>query len=133
MKGDIYLIDDDVLVNYLNKEIIQSMVPQTEILTFELAISALASLQSKVEQNKTSFPKWIFLDINMPFMDGWEFLHQYAQIPAIFRENTKLCLLSSSINTPDIESSYSNPLVWEYLIKPLQEEQLVRIGLAKSG
>lgn len=132
MKGDIYLIDDDVLVNYLNREIIQAMVPKSEILTFELATSALASLQSMVELNEASFPKWIFLDINMPFMDGWEFLHQYAQIPSIFRENTKLCLLSSSIDKPDIERSSSNPLVWEYLIKPLHEEQLVGIGLANA-
>jgi CheY-like chemotaxis protein len=132
MKGDIYLIDDDVLVNYLNREIIQAMVPQTKIVTFELATSALASLQSMVELNEPSFPRWIFLDINMPLMDGWEFLHEYAQIPVIFRENTRLCLLSSTIDTPDIERSSSNPLVWEYLIKPLHKEQLIGIGLVNT-
>jgi two-component system, chemotaxis family, chemotaxis protein CheY len=128
--GDIYLIDDDVLVNYLNREMIQAMAPNYQIKTFELATNALDVLLKKVEQKEFSFPQWIFLDINMPFMDGWEFLSHYAQIPANYRENTKLCLLSSSIDLNDTERSAANPLVMEYLIKPLNEEQLDRIGLS---
>ncbi len=128
--GDIYLIDDDFLVNYLNKEMIQALAPNYQIKTFELASNALDILLKKVEQKDFSFPKWIFLDINMPFMDGWEFLSHYVQIPANFNENTKLYILSSSIDLNDIERSAAIPLVIEYLIKPLNEAQLERIGLS---
>jgi len=76
--AEIYLIDDDSLVNYLNREMIHAMAPKSQILTFESAAKALASLHSKVDLEENSFPQWIFLDINMPFMDGWEFLEQYA-------------------------------------------------------
>lgn len=128
--ADIYLIDDDNLVNYLNREMIQAMAPSSQIETFELAAKAIASLRTKVELQEPSFPHWIFLDINMPFMDGWEFLEQYSQFPSFFRHQTKICLLSSSIDKHDLERSAANPYVFDYLIKPLSDEQLDGIGLS---
>lgn len=128
--ADIYLIDDDSLVNYLNREMIQSMAPNSRIESFELAARAIDSLRSKMELQEPSFPHWIFLDINMPFMDGWDFLEQYALLPLEYRQQTKICLLSSSIDKNDLDRSAANPYVFEYLMKPLSEEQLEGIGLA---
>ena len=127
---DIYLIDDDNLVNYLNREIIQAMAPKTQILSFESAEKALVSLRGKVDLEELSFPQLIFLDINMPFMDGWEFLDKYAQFPASFRLNTKIFLLSSSIDKHDLDRASANPYVFDYLIKPLNDEQLEGIDLS---
>lgn len=127
---DIYLIDDDKLVNYLNREMIQAIAPNSRIHSFELATIAMAYLRKKVEVNEASFPQWIFLDINMPFMDGWEFLEQYAQFPAKFCQETKLCLLSSSIDKHDLDRAKANPYVFQYLIKPLSDEHLLGIGLS---
>ncbi|OYU54159.1 MAG: hypothetical protein CFE25_16110 [Chitinophagaceae bacterium BSSC1] len=128
--AEIYLIDDDSLVNYLNREMIQEMTPNSKIVIFESAVKAMASLRSMEKLNEFSFPRWIFLDINMPFMDGWEFLEQYSQFPAIFRQHTKICLLSSSIDKHDLDRSAANPSVFKYLIKPLSDEQLDGIGLS---
>lgn len=128
--AEIYLIDDDSLVNYLNREMIHAMAPKSQILTFESAAKALASLYSKVDLKENSFPQWIFLDINMPFMDGWEFLEQYAQFPASFRSKTKIYLLSSSIDKHDLERASANPNVFDYLVKPLNDAQLEGIGLS---
>ncbi len=128
---DIYLIDDDRLVNFLNKEMIQVMAPKSNIETFELAAKAIASLSNKLQLNEMSFPKWIFLDINMPFMDGWEFLEQYAQFPEKYRQHTKICLLSSSIDYNDLDRCAANPNVFNYLTKPLSDEQLDGIGLSQ--
>jgi CheY-like chemotaxis protein len=127
---EIYLIDDDKLVNYLNREMIHAMAPKSQILTFESAAMALASLHSKVDLEELSFPQLIFLDINMPFIDGWEFLAQYAQFPASFRLKTKIYLLSSSIDKHDLDRASANPYVFDYLIKPLNDEQLEGIGLS---
>ena len=128
--AEIYLIDDDSLVNYLNSEMIHAMAPKSQILTFESAAKALASLHSKVDLEENSFPQWIFLDINMPFMDGWEFLEQYAQFPASFRLNTKIFLLSSSIDKHDLDRASANLYVFDYLVKPLNDAQLEGIGLS---
>lgn len=128
--AEIYLIDDDSLVNYLNREMIQAMAPSSQIETFEIAVKALASLDRMVEVQQQSFPQWIFLDINMPVMDGWEFLEKYAQFPDVFRQHTKICLLSSSIDKHDLDRSAANPNVFKYLIKPLSDEQLDEIGLS---
>lgn len=127
---EIYLIDDDSLVNYLNREMIQAMAPNSQILTFESPVEALAILSGKVELEENSFPQWIFLDINMPFMDGWEFLEQFAQFPASFRLKTKIYLLSSSIDKHDLDRASANPYVFDYLIKPLNDAQLEGIGLS---
>ena len=128
--AEIYLIDDDKLVNYLNREMIQSIAPQSQILTFESGPKALGSLRDKVDLGEFSFPQLIFLDINMPFMDGWEFLVQYAQFPASFRLKTNIFLLSSSIDKHDLDRASANPYVFDYLIKPLNDEQLEGIGLS---
>lgn len=128
--AEIYLIDDDVLVNYLNREIIQAIASNSQIQSFGLASNAMASLRSIVELKEGAFPQWIFLDINMPFMDGWEFLDQYAQFPSKYRDQTKICLLSSSIDKHDLDRAAANPHVYSYLIKPLTDEQLVGIGLS---
>lgn len=128
--ANIYLIDDDNLVNYLNREMIQAIATNSNIETFEIAANALESLRRIVEHQLQTFPQWIFLDINMPVMDGWEFLAHYAQFPANFRQNTKVCLLSSSIDKHDLDKSAANPHVFDYLIKPLSDEQLDGIGLS---
>ena len=125
---DIYLIDDDVLVNFLNRAMIQEMAHPSHISTYTLATQALESLELQI-QNRGKFPAWIFLDINMPYMDGWEFLVQYAKFPLLFRKDTKICLLSSSIDYRDLDCSAANPLVFNYLIKPLDENQLAGIDL----
>jgi len=78
--------------------------------------------------DKAEPPAFIFLDINMPGMDGFEFLEIYQSLPEELRSHIRLVVLSSSTNHRDIERAYDNPVVDQYLNKPLQQEDLIALA-----
>ena len=78
--------------------------------------------------DKAEPPAFIFLDINMPGMDGFEFLEIYQSLPEEVRSHIRLVVLSSSTNPRDIERAYDNPVVDQYLNKPLQQEDLIALA-----
>ena len=112
------LIDDNPLDNYINTKLIQNVNFANEILAFESPVDALLALK---EGNIK--PDVIFLDINMPTMNGFEFLREYANLH-ISKDNIKLCVLSSSINPEDEDRAIRSPYVTTYIQKNLKEEKL---------
>ncbi len=76
----VFLIDDDNIVIYLTKLVINESLPELEVVSFEYATEALEALQDLVEKNH-AFPEYILLDINMPMVDGWDFLAVYEKFP----------------------------------------------------
>ena len=112
------LIDDNPLDNYINTKLIQNVNFANEVLAFESPVDALLALK---EGNIK--PDVIFLDINMPTMNGFEFLREYANLH-ISKDNIKLCVLSSSINPEDEDRAIRSPYVTKYIQKNLKEEKL---------
>ena len=119
----IHLIDDDDIQNLINTRVIGIVDGGIEVVSFTSAEIALEGLRKKEE-----LPRLIFLDINMPKMNGWDFLEVYQ------KENrtVKVYMLSSSINNKDIEKSKQYSIVQGFISKPLVVEKLAEI-LANEG
>ena len=79
------------------------------------------------EENGKMLPELIFLDINMPAMNGWDFLEQYEKIAELNRKNIVLVMLSSSMYVDDINRAKTYDTVSDYITKPLTAAHLHQI------
>ncbi|MEJ8842505.1 response regulator [Lacibacter sp. H375] len=96
----ILLIDDDVINNFLSREIISMYLPNAIIDAFTNPYEALRYIENKLNQ-KQSLPDIILLDINMPLMDGWEFLKKIDQLEQRNHFHTNVYLYTSSVYHED--------------------------------
>lgn len=112
----IVLIDDDSLTNIINKRIIQLVNTTIEVVVFT-DIEAAESFLKTADQSGDYL---ILLDVNFPFSSGWEFLESYQQ----FLIQSKVIVLSSSIDTYDRDKARKYPMVVDYITKPLSLEMV---------
>lgn len=115
----IVLIDDDSTTNYLNKLIIERSELVDEVLTFDSAEEALNFFH---QNNDPDDEALVLLDINMPIMNGWQFLDHYRAMD-IPRSN-KIVMLTSSINPADKLLADEKNDVVDYKSKPLSVDML---------
>lgn len=95
----------------------------------ELKISARAALDYllSLEQTPELLPQLIFLDINMPELSGFDFLDEYAKLPAIIQQKCIIMMLSTSLAKEDHERANSNKFVCKFLNKPLDREKIEHV------
>jgi CheY-like chemotaxis protein len=74
-----------------------------------------------------NIPEVIFLDLNMPVMDGWDFFDTFKKVYAHFEEKTKIFILSSSINPTDLERAKNEKSIVAFLAKPLNADNLEKV------
>ena len=127
MIKDIFLIDDDALVNFLNQEIIKDSHPDKKVRSFESATEALEVIKEMLNTSYSKLPQIILLDINMPVMDGWEFLDIFDQLPENKTKDCKIIMHTSSIDPRDIEKAKTYKAVVDYMTKPLNLQSLSKI------
>ena len=127
MIKDIFLIDDDALVNFLNQEIIKDSHPDKKVRSFESATEALEVIKEMLNTSYSKLPQLILLDINMPVMDGWEFLDIFDQLPENKTKDCKIIMHTSSIDPRDIEKAKTYKAVVDYMTKPLNLQSLSKI------
>ncbi len=114
----VLLIDDDPIQNLINSKMIKKVNPNIELSVAENGQEAADSCFT----NDQNLPETIFLDINMPIMDGWEFLDFLSGSNLEARPN--IYMLSSSVSPEDVKKSESNPLVKGFITKPLSLKKL---------
>jgi CheY-like chemotaxis protein len=124
----ILLIDDDFATNYLHKKIISKLDINCSV---EVATNGKDGIDKLLALNETINNKdalvLIFLDLNMPVMDGWGFLETFEEIKPTLNFSTKLFIVSSSINLDDESKARSNHQVLDYLPKHLNAATLSKI------
>lgn len=123
---NIYLVDDDKLFIFLLKKTIGLTGIPTQITDFPDGQSALDHIKSNAS-DASKLPDVIFLDLRMPIMDGWEFLEEYKHIADTLAKKNRLYVFSSSISPYDIENAKNNPLVTDFIIKPILKEKFAEI------
>jgi CheY-like chemotaxis protein len=121
----ILLIDDDETSNYISHRIVSKFYKanQTQILTN--GQKALEFLE-KHWMEKGKYPDFIFLDINMPVMDGFQLLEEINKKKPMAADDTKVILLTSSSNPRDIEEA-KKYRIHAYLNKPLTMEKMQQL------
>lgn len=123
----VMLIDDNEIDNIINEKIIEASNFADSILVFQTGQEALAYLQEHQDVEE-ELPEIVFLDINMPIMDGFQFLDDFEKFSNLVREKCKIIMLSSSISPKDIDRAASSRYVKKYLNKPLNSRYLDAIA-----
>lgn len=129
----ILLIDDDDDDNFFHKRAIDKSGVNCVVDVCSSSIDALDYLQNKGQyaHKGSNFPApdIIFLDINMPKMNGWEFLNAYAALPDPPHTKPKvvIIMLSTSTSHRDKDRALATPLVKDFMEKPLKPEGLVSV------
>lgn len=122
------LIDDDKVYANLIKKILEIKNLSENLLLFRNGQEALDYFRALLENlTEHQLPEIILLDLNMPVMDGWEFLSEFMLIKNQFHKKITLYVVSSSIDPRDLERAKSFQLVEDYLIKPIEIKKFQEI------
>jgi len=123
----VLLVDDDEINNFISIKLIKKALLNTEImacLNGKFAIDQLVEIQ---RNDPAKLPDYILLDINMPIMNGWEFLDEYKRLNIDPQGKTKIFIISSSVFSNDINKARSYPLVKDFISKPLNVDKIVEL------
>ena len=122
----VLLIDDDNPTNFYNEMIIKEADYAEKIVVVPSGMEALNYLKS-IDDAEHPRPDLIFLDLNMPGLNGWEFLEEYRKLDKIQQGRVVIVLLTTSMNTDDEEKAKTIPEINDFEHKPLTSEMLQEI------
>lgn len=125
MKVDIAcIIDDDPIFVFGTKKIMEVADFTKSIMVFQNGQEAIQNLKPIIEKGE-NVPEVILLDLNMPIMDGWQFLDEFIKIPS--QKEIVIFIVTSSVDPADVQRAKKYDKVSNYLVKPIRAEQLKEI------
>lgn len=119
----VMIVDDNDTDNFISKRIIEITRFAKEVEIKSSGKSALEYLEEN-KDNAERLPNLIFLDINMPIVDGFVFLYEFEKFAEDLKDRCKVVILSSSDNKRDIDKIVNNDHVIKFVTKPLTESAL---------
>lgn len=126
MKHSICIIDDDMLYKLLLKKTISNLPVSVDVMCFSNGKEAFDAF-SAIDIDASELPDVILLDINMPIMDGWEFMASVIELMPKLPKTISIYIASSSIANQDIEKAKLYKEISGYLVKPIDSETLYNI------
>lgn len=118
---NILFIDDDSAMNYYHEVILEDYDMDINLKFIQEPLEGLSYLATTQHEGHPEFISILFLDLNMPIMDGWEFLEKLAQQNTLVE---KIYICSTSVNPSDKTGADNHPLVRKFITKPIKEEEL---------
>jgi len=122
----IALVDDDQVFHFIVNRSLINLYPDSKLLSFSNCADFFNFLKRNLDDTSL-IPDIILLDLNTPFMSGWEFLDCYEAIEGNLMKRPEIYLISSSIDPQDVEKAQYFNSVSAFYSKPLAPEQLLEI------
>lgn len=122
----VMLVDDNETDNFISEKIIEMTGFADRVVVMDSGSAALEYIRNAGD-DLNEIPDIIFLDINMPFVDGFVFLFEFESFSETVRAKSKIVILSSSDNKRDIDRIVDNQYVLNYVVKPLTSDALKKL------
>lgn len=119
------IIDDDQIYVFGLQKLMKISDFCKNLLVFKNGEEAIKYMRPMVES--TEFPDVILLDINMPVMDGWEFLEEFIKIKPQIHKEVIIYMVSSSVHDADVQKAKQYSEITDYIIKPVTLDTLNKI------
>jgi len=125
----VMLIDDNEIDNLINQKMLEAANIADTILMHTGAKGALEFLRNmeKLASSGVGLPEVIFLDIDMPLMDGFQFLDEFDKMSEYIKNSVSIIMLTSSINPQDLGKARKSSYIKKYINKPLTQEALEKL------
>ena len=124
---NILLVDDDEINNFITVKLIKKAFPDATISTCLNGRLAIEKLKMLFAECPEKIPDFILLDINMPIMNGWEFLEEYKASNLDPEKKITIYILSSSVFSNDIDKAKTYESVANFISKPLNIESIKEV------
>jgi CheY-like chemotaxis protein len=122
------VIDDDDVYQFTVKKMVQKTGVANKIISFRDGEKAILFFEEIIQKsNKDEFPDVILLDINMPIMDGWEFIENYLLLKPKIGKKILIYMVSSSVHEADLVKANSISEISDYIVKPITRENMFEI------
>ena len=119
------IIDDDEIFRFTTEwSIKKASIKDLKVVSFENGEKAIDFFDQNIEQ-EDNLPDIIFLDINMPLLDGWEFLKEYRKRNKKINKPIHIFMSSSSISQDDIDKAKKQTGVSGYIVKPISTQGFI--------
>lgn len=122
----ILLIDDDDINNFLSEELIALYWPSANVSAIMYVEEAIKALTQKITSKET-LPDVILVDLNMPILNGWDFVEAFEKFDPEATKNTRIFIYSSSVYYKDIEKSKQYACVKKFYSKPITQQQVMEM------
>ncbi|MFD2917665.1 response regulator [Psychroserpens luteus] len=120
---NICIVDDDDIYQYTVMKTLKSLELVKNIIVFSDGEEAINFMLDNINK-ENELPDVIFLDINMPIMDGFQFMEEYVKIKSKVGKNIIIYMVSSSVDPIDIEKAKNISAISDYIIKPMKPVDL---------